>query len=488
LYLNIKKSLEAKMFIYKNKNYFTMIIVTALFVCLGSMPAFAKIVTQLTPTMTITEEYSDNYFKTQGNKTDEYITNYELGFSLGLLEKNHKVYLNYTPVYKDYEKLDQNDGLDHIISLDGITKPSKLSNLFYGFKYEKTDTDRIGESASSNAFASGDIQVGKNTNLNFSQDYSQNFNQQALTGVWNNSDTNKSSVGMNHQFGEKDRIGLNYDYSFTEYENPNSDDFTSHKPSTFLGFWFTPLFGSETNLSYEKVEYDLSNDEKKTYSGDFRLIRKITKHFDIYIKYAQTDSERSSGDHQTYHPSAGFDWNPTEDSGISFGGGVIFQEYENQDNYNKEKLFFDIDMYKIFNFSRRGSLSVTGSSGYGELDSDAASLGFNIHYQAGLNFTYQLTRRLSTDIVGSYKINEYDEPANSRKDNTLNFRTGLSWMPLKWLRFNLSYEFEDFGTDSNQRGDYQENKGTISVSFIPSTPIRLKSIPSRKALEEKIFN
>jgi len=459
------------------------------FICLSS--TYARVVKQLMPTLTISEEYSDNYLQTDTNKTEEYITSIELGVSLGFLEKNHQLYFNYNPMYKKYDKLDQNDGLDHNIGMDGTWMPSKRSSILYGIDYTKTDADRIGESVQSTGDFRWDYSLTKNTTMFFSENYSQHFDQQATTGNWREYDISNTSAGFKNQFGENNFWGLNYTFSFTEYDESSSDDFTSHKPEAYFGYWFTPLYGIDSNLSFETIDYDLSStQDKDTYAGDIRLLRKINRHFNVYVKYRQTYTEQSLGDHETYHPSVGVDWKPTEDTGINLGAGVIFREYDDQTNYTKEQVFIDLDVYKIFNFSPRGTLSLTGSSGYGEVDEEAASLGFNIYYQAGATFTYQLTKHLSSDMSASYKIDEFDDPTtNDRTDKTLSFRSGLSWIALKWLRFNLSYEYNDFDTnDSSGRNDYQENKVTFTVNFIPTQPVRMETSPSRSSLEDTLFN
>ena len=58
---------------------------------------------------------------------------------------------------------------------------------------------------------------------------------------------------------------------------------------------------------------------------------------------------------------------------------------------------------------------------------------------------------------------------------------------VKWLKFNLSYTYTDFHTDTDERGDYTENNAEFSVSFIPEQPVRLPSSPSRQSLENDIF-
>jgi len=448
---------------------------------------YAKTISQFTPTLTITENYTDNYYNTEIDTTEQFTTIYQLGFSLGFLEKRHQLYLGYDPKYKDYSSIDVNDGLDHAISINGNLTPSKTSSIAYGGNIEITQTDRVGESSRSNIFFNANTNLLKRTELHLSEEYSRSFDEQITTGNYNTSDTNNTSLGISNQFGEKDKVGLNYTFSFTEYEDPSSDDFRSHKPSLFLTNWFTPLYGFDSNISYQAIEYDLDNNQTNTISGDIKFIKKMTKHLDTYLKYAQTYADQTNDVHSTYHPSIGFDWKPDIDSGISLGGGVIFQEYENQTNYEKEKFFVDLDMHRNFNFSRRGTFSVTGSSGYGELDTAAASLGYNIYYQAGGNLTFKVTKRLNSDISVSYKLNQYDEPVISREDNTINFRAALNWNPLKWLQLRLSYTFTDFQTDVDTRNDYQENKGMISIRLIPTKPIILESSQDRETLQTKVY-
>ena len=75
--------------IFRNEKKKIRLIFTIFFLIALLNPAilYAKMVTQLVPTFTITEEYTDNYFRTQNDKFDEYTTTIGLGFSLGFLEK-----------------------------------------------------------------------------------------------------------------------------------------------------------------------------------------------------------------------------------------------------------------------------------------------------------------------------------------------------------------------------------------------------------------
>lgn len=449
--------------------------------------AFSRTVTQLIPTLTITEEYNDNYFQTENNTQEEYITSYGLGFSAGFLHKNWKLYFGYNPEYRDYKNLDDRDGFEHNVSLDGEFNPSKHTTINAHLAYTSQDDEQTGESWENTASIYGDSQITKNVNVNFSQSYSKSFDQQLRTGTYNEHEVNRTTAGIMNQFGKQDRMGLDFSYEFDDYKNSNADEYTRYSPSGFITYWITPLNGLDSNFAYENTDFDNSFNDIETYTGYIRYLRKFSKQFDGYLKYRHSYSQRDSGDHHIYHPSVGFDWETDKDSRISLGIGILFSQWDN-DNDDSTDPFLDMDAYKTFNFSRKGSLTITGSSGYSEAGDEAASLGYTIYYRAGCRLNYQLQKRLSSNLFASYQRDEFSESdIDDRTDNRINLGGGLSWFPLKWLRFNLSYYYTDFDTDADQRGDYTENKAIFSVSFIPSQPVRLKSTPSRQSLEDEIY-
>ncbi|MDA3789505.1 MAG: outer membrane beta-barrel protein [Desulfobacula sp.] len=505
---------------------------SVLFFLLVSMPSVhSRMITQLIPTLTITEEYSDNYLKTENDKQKEYITSVGLGFSVGFLTKTRKIYLAYDPAYKKYDNLDDRDRLEHRASFDGEFNPSKRTSINTYLAYSGTNQTNEGDTWQNIASISGDSQLSKHTSFDFFQEYSNNFDQNIRTGEYKEHEVNTTLVGISNQFGEKDRMGLDFSYEFDDYKNSDADTYTQYSPSGFITYWITPLNGLDSNVSYENRTLDNFSNDIETYTGDIRYLRKFSKHFDGYLKYRHYYSIQDSGTHQIYHPSAGFDWDVTEDSGISLGLGVLFQDRENGNNSTNP--FIDIDVYKTFEFSKTRSLSLTASSGYEESTGENINTGFSRYYQAGFDYNHQLQKRLSSNLYGSCKLDQYEksatvdrsgdtityltgfqldyqllerlylnllgsyalaefhETAVDRQDKTTTIGGGFSWNPLRWLQFNLSYDYIDFNTDSSERGDYTENRATFSVSLIPARPVRMEALPfspSRQSLEDKVFN
>ncbi|MBF0467965.1 MAG: outer membrane beta-barrel protein [Desulfamplus sp.] len=421
----------------------------------------------------MSEDYTDNYDQTEFNKTEEFITTYGTNLSFGLFQKTAQFVLSYNPEFKDYDKRNEYDALEHNASLVGEFLPSKRSSIDFNLNYDGHGDNNESESWEHSASLAGSYELSKYTGTIFSADYTNSYDRQLRTNDWNESKSYTLSGGIKNQFGQKDFIGFDYSYSMTDYVGPDSDDYDEHNPSIFLAYWFNPQFGFDSNLSYEYTVYDLSDDTSKTWSGDFRLIRNITKHFDIYTKYEHTYTIDEQGDHTIYNPSVGFDWSVTEDSGVSLGLGYMIQKWENSED--SEGLFVDADVFKAFKFSKQGTFTVSAASGYDATSNDAASLGFQIYYQAGFLLSYQFLRDLSAQLTGSYTRDQFDDPDVNRVDDTIEFGAGLAWAPWKWMNIDLGYTFEDFSSDDDLIENYQENRGTIMVTLYPAGTPRMIS-------------
>ena len=429
-------------------------ILTALFflfltVFLAS-PAFSA-KQQFTPLIIISEEYTDNFNQSKNNKDDEFSTRYQVGLSFGVVDKQNSFFIAYNPNYIDYMDKNENDSLNHSVSLDAV------------------------------------LQTSQNTILSFSDSFDKSLSRTVRTNSFEQHDTNTGTAAFRYQFGKNNFFNLSYTYAFDNYDTPNIDEFETHRPSAYMMYWFTPKFGLDLNASYSKTAYEISFNDLETLQGDLRFIKKINPHLDAYVKYAHTFTEQTLGDYVIYNPSIGFDWTPTEDSGVSMGAGVLIQKWDNQNSEDSEDLFFELDVYKNFDFSRKGSLSITGSSGYESISEDAASLGFNIYYDAGFLWSYRLTRQVTAEVDGSYRIDQYDQQGIDRQDNTLGVGAGLVWSPLQWLTLNLSYSFTDFNTDAAIREDYQENIGLFTINMTPPRPAMFNSSTPRVTLENRLF-
>ena len=468
--------------------YAVMVLLLSMLMVLCTDPALSM-VSEITPVFSVSQNFTDNYDKSEFDTQEEWYTTYDIDVLMSFVGKRARTYINYVPQYKDYDRHDENDTIEHNVSLFGDFDPSRHSNIEYEFVYDDYDGDNNRESRESVAHAGGTFELGEHTGLYVSETYSRAFNRIQSSGEFQKHDTNDASIGLSHQFGERNKWSAGFDYSFDKFDDPSADEYESYGPHASLAYWFNVKYGFDTSASYDRTEFDQSENDEDTWAGHIRFIRRVTRHFQVYIKYDHTYSQDDTREHSVYNPSAGFDWKVSDTSNISAGAGVLFNEYEDQDG--SRDVFFDIDAFKLFDFSERGSFAISAASGYEETRRELASLGFSTYYQAGFNYNYALTKRSSMDITGSYKRDEFEEEQSDRIDNTYDLSAGFNWSPLRWMNLYLSYSYINFETDDSTVEDYEENKAMVTVSFRPWKPIRLKpdysAEQSRESIENKIF-
>lgn len=449
-------------------------------------PGWSRTLLQIVPTLTISEEYSDNYLQTRDNPLDEYITTATLGFSMGLLGEKHSLYLSYAPEYIDYRELDERDRIAHNIRLDGEFSPTRHTRLTLGLIYDGDSDNYEGETRNHIAEGAGTTQLSKMTVLTYSHRYSDQFSRQARTGTHREHTVNTSRAGLQTQYGKRDFLRLAVLYEFDEYDTPDADAYTYYEPSAFLSYWFNPGNGMDANLSYEDREFDDTNDYVRTMAGDIRYIRSFSRKLEGYLKYRHSYSETETYTHHTFHPSLGVDWEVTDDAGISLGAGALFHDYSNE-NDDSTTPFLDLNAYKNWEYSRRGSLSLTASSGYSDAGEGAASLGHNVFYQAGARWNYQLGKRVTSNLFGSFRWDEYEDENLDRTDRNLLLGAGITWQPLQWLQVSLNYTYTDFDTSDTGQDDFRDNRIFFSVTLTPEKPVRMETAPTRRALEESLY-
>jgi len=444
--------------------------------------AQARMLTQLVPTLTVTEEYQDNYFETGSDTFEEWTTTYELGFSVGFLTKRSNIYLNYNPEYTDYKNLNERDDLVYQnASLSAAYQVTKHTSAQADISYDGHDGNNPGDSWTHSASASVASQLAKTVKTSLAYDYSGSYDQQLRTGDYKEHHTHSASTSISKTFGPQNSMGANFSYETDNYKNSDADEYEKYEASAFLNYWFTKEV--ETNLEYTYEKWlDSSDSKDETIVGDIRYIRKFTRHLDGYVEYRHSIYE----DHVIYHPSVGVDWDITEDSGVSIGVGILFNDWDNN-NEDSNDLFLDLNVYKTFNFSRKGSLSITGSSSYDASDEEAESLGYNINYQVGFSLSYKLAKRLSSQLFGSYELQQFKETVD-RQDDTFEIGGGLTWNPLKWLQTGVNATHTNFKTDDASRENYKANTISVFVRFVPERPIRPDKMASRKSLEKELFD
>lgn len=404
-----------------------------------------------TPRISVGEEYTDNYFLTADDKTDEFITTISPGFSAQILGKTNGAEIAYDPEYALYDTYSENNVWRHAFQFRGWLEPTKntrfdLSNNFYRTEDPLTDAD-LAAIRTEDPAAPVDSTIRKGRNL-----YSRN----------------STNLNMSYQFGQSDSLDLGYDYYFLENDDPDIEDSRRHNPYIELTYWFFPQWGLNARGSYAKGEFDVS-DDLDAWRGTLRFIRRFNRNLEGYISYLQTainyEGEETEDD-KTYNPSVGINYSVAEDTSLALDIGYFSNVYEYRDD--QTGLTLDGRLIKRF---RRASINVSVLGGYDYSLFNAENLGFEKFAETGVSATYLFTRYVSANAFGSYRYSKYVDEDPEREDDTARAGLGLTVQPLEWMSIGLNYTFRllDSTIDSN---DYEENRGLLRITLSPSTPWR----------------
>jgi len=420
------------------------------------------------PRMSVSGEYTDNYFLSEDAEEDEFITVISLGFTTELLWQHSGIEISYDPAYAIYNEFSENDTWRHTALLYGWSDLTRNNRLEFRNAFVRTE-DPFGEE-DIYYLRSDDPAIGADPTLRTSRDpYIRNT----------------ASLRFTNRFGENDSIYLEYAYGILENEDKTLEDNSRHIPSAGLTYWFTPQWGSELILSYTNAEYeredefvDEPSDDFEQANGSIRLIKRFTRQFEGHLAYSHVyvDFETTEEDYQIYNPSIGFDYSIAQDKRIAADVGYFIQDNSKRvgDIDDESGITADAVFEKTF---QRSSISLLGSAGYEDAYFGAENLGLSIFYEAGLEADYNLTRRVTGDIFGSYRQDKYEDEDPVRRDKTTRGGVGLTYEYERWLSSNINfsirveYSYRNFDSTIDE-DDYIENRGLLTITLTSSQPYR----------------
>ena len=445
--LLFRKPLNRESAIMKFKIYFLIAIYTILLPAIS----YAEYKVVFTPKLSINGEYTNNVNLSDDTEESDYITTISPGFDFEISKKIRGVKISYQPGYSEYAKHSKYNTWRHSAQFSGWTDISKRTKL------EVNDSFRRSEEPISEE----DTTIRKDRKSYY---------------------TNSAGINLTHQLGKSDSISMGYVYSILENEDPDIEDNAKHNPSIGFSHRFSPYLDIDARVFYIKGEFDIDDktvesDDFDHWNGSLQLTNKFTKYLDGFVNYAHThmDFKGESEDYQIYNPSIGMSYTIDEGTSLSLDVGYYYRDREKSES--NSGITVNGNIGKTWRL-KRGSINLTGSSGFSESYFGAESLGFNRYYQGQGTANYRLTKYLSSDISASYRTTEYLDVRPEREDRDTNAGLGITfrsparwWLPVS-VRLGYSYHSVDSTLSENDYED-QRVQFNISISKPFAKPIRL---------------
>ena len=433
------------------------IILTALVVVGVSTTYAAQLL--FTPSLTLSEEYTDNLFLTPDNETEDYITRAELGLTGQVLWRTAGLELNYNP---SYNKFSDNSDLDywrHAASFNLWKEIKRNTRLEFRDTYLRTNdpVDATEDIDPDNPLLGSAIEL--DTNRRGRNEYYNNV----------------ANLRLTHQFGTNDSFYLAYEYSLQrdvdiiEGEPVSDNDITT--TSAGVDYTFSPKWTMELDGYYEDGDYESLNDRVE-YNGELRILYNFDRSLSAFVSYRHTVldyDEDTDEDYQIYRPTIGLEKRFQDNTRISIGVGYYVQDFDTSED--ESSFIANSEIHKRWEY-RTVYIDLLGMSGYEIADDGAVDSGLRIYYEGRGEIGYRFSQRFSSNIFSSYRYDEYPNAVPDRVDNTVNAGAELSWQILQWLTAGLTYNLRNVTSDIDAI-EYTENSAMLTITMTPASPYRL---------------
>lgn len=417
-----------------------------------STPFADAYVLTFTPRASVSQYFTDNlYLASDEDKQYDFITTVSPGFSGGIAFRNSGIEFSYDPEYSSYTRFDENNTLRHDAEIEAWTKPSRNTRLTLSDSFYRTEvpvTEDIGDEGDET------VEYDRDTRLPY---YS-----------------NTATIEFLNQFDKDSYVEIGHDYGILKNEDPEVSDNMSYKPYIDLTYWFSPnSWGIQTGGRVIKGVYDEEVNDFTNYYGNTRMIARVNRHLDTSVGYAHTEMvyDGDNENYSIYNPYVGIDWAISEDSNFAIDAGYFMRDRETSED--EDGFTIDGDLATSWRF-RRGSIRLSGSSGYRESYLDAENLGFSMYYGADCDAEYGFTKEIRGYLFTSYDVDEYQDAAPGEEGRT-DYRTkvggGITSIAYRWLRLRLEYAFR-FLDSTEDDYDYRENRVLLRISVVPPRPFR----------------
>ena len=436
------------------------LFVIAVILVLGSVSNLPAAQLLFTPTIILSEEYTDNLFLDYQNEEDSLITSAGVDLTAQMNWRTAGIELSYRPTYNTIKKYSDLDYWRHLASLD-IWK-----DLTRSTRVELTDTYlRTSDPTDQSPVIEQDGQPQAPV-------IATDINRRGRNEYY----TNVAEARLAHHFGTNQEIYAGYRYSILrDVDNtPGTllDDNNIATPLIGLTYDYSPTWRIEFDNFYEIADYKDRNDRNE-YNGNIRLLYRFSRANSCFVNYRHTIlnyDQEGNEDYQVYEPSIGLRVDFRDNARIQIGAGYYIQDFETSER--EEGFDITSDIYKRWTF-QSSFFTISGSSGYIIDDNGVQDNGLNIYYQGRVEEGYNFSPWLQGSIFGGYRRDDYlnETPDPSNKVTTAGLT--LEWQALQWMTLAFTYDFRDLSS-AIQTYEYTENRAMLTIRMAPSTPWRME--------------
>lgn len=428
------------------RNFAFFIFHFALCIVLFTPVAFADIsdfLSKFHPSLTIQEEYTDNFYLTSSNRQEDWITTISPGIRFSTLPARATtpgqilqapaepwgMDLDYRLGLVYHAKIEENDYISHEGTLNAWYTFNRRLTLRLRDYFIRSEEPRERE------FAPGALP----------EQFLLAIQRERAIYIRN---VLEPSIG--YQFGREDRFDLNYRNMIYENESPRFEDSKENHINPRLTYFFNIRNGVllEYGLTFGNFE---RSPDMVGHMARARYTYRFNPQTAIFVEYTflKRDFESPGIDYEVQNPAIGIEHAFTSTLSGRAQLGYFWQNPQRRSSTGG--FTYEAGLTQR---AERTTYTLLLQGGYTESFFMAENLGFVKYHRVIGTITHRLVERITLGVSGTVERAEY---TFDRKDWTWAVRGNGSYQIFRWLV--LSIEALTRENDSNVDGaDYKENR------------------------------
>jgi hypothetical protein len=391
------------------------------------------------PYVSLSEEYNDNIYLYNTNKTSDYLTTVSPGLKYLNMDAMSGVNLDFNLGFVSYAKESQNNYISANGSLNAKYLTQEHVNFYLQESLSRSENPRELQPLTTPA---------QNQYVLSTQ------NSRAI--YWRN----VVAPTVEYQFGAENRLGLNYRNNIYRTDNVGSENSQENYINPFIDYWFDQRNGLHLEYGYDIGQFENS----PNMTGNIANVR-YTNRFDpkaaVFGEYTFTrrtfsESNPATTDYDIHQPSVGMTYTFSPTWKASAQVGYFWQEPETGSGISGPTYKASIE-----NHDPQTTYIVSLQGGYTEDYFTSENLGFTRYNALTGSITHFLEKRTSIGFAGNIERADYTK--QDRNDWIWGVVGTLSHTPLKWLTLSLELSHREQNSNIDAY-DYTENRAMVRIT------------------------
>jgi hypothetical protein len=262
---------------------------------------------------------------------------------------------------------------------------------------------------------------------------------------------------------DKFYIGYDFDPNFIYGASTNrqNDEYIFGYNTFTVNYMWTDRLSTATGFTVGATIYDedvIASTEDRLEYGVNQLFRyALTEQMGARAEYRFRYTDYDSGISATSHiVTGGFDYQLDENTMFLAMAGAEF--YDNDLQGESTRPYAEVGLSRVLT----DELSVRWANRLGFENVGVGVFGSNYSFRSNLDFSYQLTEKLSGFLGGTYLYTDYDgDPGNT--ENLFEGRVGLNYALTPVLGIGLSYSYTNLDSDVELQG-YERQRVNLGIN------------------------